>query len=63
MIERVRYCCYSAVRGYHIYQDIWEANYGELLNCTRKTGNVFDLFAVCVQKDGDIEGAQEDSDS
>ena len=48
--------CDSAVRGYHIYQDIWEANYGELLSCTRETGNVFDPFAVCMQKDGDIVG-------
>ena len=55
-MERVCYCCDSAVRGYHIYQDIWEANYGELLSCTRETGNVFDPFAVCVQKDGDIVG-------
>ena len=51
-MERARYCCDSAVRGYHIYQDIWEANYGELLSCTRETGDVFDPFAVCVQKDG-----------
>ena len=53
-MERARYCCDSAVRGYCIYQDIWEANYGELLR--RETGNVFDPFAVCVQKDGDIVG-------
>ena len=44
------YRCDSAVRDYHIYQDIWEANYGELLSCTRETGNVFDPFAVCVSK-------------
>ena len=55
-MERARYCCDSAVRGYHIYQDIREANYGELLSCTRETGNVFDPFVVCVQKDGDIVG-------
>ena len=46
-MERARYRCDSAFRGYHIYQDIWEANYGELLSCTRETGNVFD---VCVSK-------------
>ena len=55
-MERAHYCCDSAVRGYHIYQDIWEANYGKLLSCVRETGNVFDPFAVCVQKDGDIVG-------
>ena len=55
-MERVRYSCDSAVRGYYIYQDIWEANYGELLSCTRETGNVFDPFAVCEQKHGDIIG-------
>ena len=55
-MERVRYCCDSAVRGYHIYQDIWEAYYGELLSCSREIGNVYDPFAVCVQKDGDVVG-------
>ena len=56
-MEQARYCCDSAVRGYHMYQNIWEANYGELLSCTRETGNVFDLFTVCVcSLDGDIVG-------
>ena len=48
VMERASYCCDSAVRGYHIYQDIWEANYGESLSCMRETGNVFDSFACCI---------------
>ena len=48
----VRYCCDSVVRSYHVYKDIWEASHGELLNCTRETGNVFDPFAVCMKKCG-----------
>ena len=55
-MESVRYCCDSAVRDYHIYQDIWEAYYGELLSCSRETGNVYGPFAVCMQKDGDVAG-------
>ena len=45
-MESICYCCDSAVRGYHIYQDIWEAYHGELLSCSRETGNVYGPFAV-----------------
>ena len=30
---KICYCCDSTVKGYHIYQDIWETNYGKLLSC------------------------------
>ena len=49
--DRERYCCESEVMGYHIYQDIWKARHGEILNCFRETGNAFDPFLVCVKKD------------
>jgi len=50
------FCCDSAVRGYHQYKDIWEASYGEVLNCVRETENSFDPFAVSIIKDGEIVG-------
>ena len=51
-----RYYCNSVVRGYHIYKDVWDATRGEMLDCTRETGNAFDPFAVSVQKRGNIVG-------
>ena len=32
----------SAVRGYHIYKDIWEPSVGEKLIAHREFGNQFD---------------------
>ena len=51
-----RYYCDSVVRGYHVYKDVWEATRGEVLNCTRETGNAFDPFAVSVIKRGNVVG-------
>ena len=42
--------------GYHVYQDVWEANHGEILCCFHETGNAFDPFAVCVKKDAEVVG-------
>ena len=42
--------CYSAVRGYRIYQDIREANYGELLSCMREMEHVYDLFLKVIDQ-------------
>ena len=44
------------MRGYHVYKDVWEATHGEVLNCTRETGNAFDPFAVSVIKRGNVVG-------
>ena len=38
----------SAVRGYHIYKDIWEPSVGEKLIAHREFGNQFDKFAIKV---------------
>ena len=43
-------CC---VRGYHVYQRIWGAAIGEVLDCDREPDNAVDHYAV---KDGDIVG-------
>ena len=50
----VEWCIILAILGYHVYKDVWEASHGELLNCTRETGNSFDPFSVCVEKHGNI---------
>ena len=39
----------AMVRGYHIYQNIWDAACdGELLNCERQIGNPHDPSAIAV---------------
>ena len=39
---------YSAVRGYHVYRDVWEPSVGEKLVGRREFDNRFDKFAVKV---------------
>ena len=46
----------AMVRGYHVYQDVWEVNIGEILPCTREIGNRHDPYAVAVWKDGIVVG-------
>jgi len=46
----------AMVRGYHIYQSVWEASVGERLNCIRQVGNHSDTFAVAVVKANDTVG-------
>ena len=46
----------SMVRGYHEYQDVWDAPVHEVLSCEREVGNVYDTFAVAVKKDDEIVG-------
>ncbi len=46
----------SAVRGYHVYRDIWHAAEGEVLPCSRELHNLRDPFAVAIQKDSMIVG-------
>ena len=50
------FACESAVRGYHIYQEIWEASCGQTFPCLREEGNPFDPFAVSVVRAGSIIG-------
>ena len=44
------------VRGYHKYQDVWDALVHEVLSCKREVGNVYDTFAVAIKKDSEIVG-------
>ena len=46
----------SCVRGYHIYQDQWEAAIGEELECHHERGNAADAYAVSVMREGTIIG-------
>ena len=42
----------AMVRGYHIYQSIWDAAVnGEVLSCYREVGNTHDPSAIAVRKD------------
>lgn len=40
----------AMVRGYHVYQDIWDAAHGEELPCQREPMNSKDPYAVAVVK-------------
>ena len=46
----------SCVRGYHVYQDVWDAAIGEILTCEREPSNSQDRYAVAVKKEGSIVG-------
>ena len=46
----------SCVRGYHMYEDLWNAISGETLTYIREQGNRNDVFAVAVQSDDNIVG-------
>ena len=41
----------GAIRGYHVYSTIWEAESGEILTTIQERGNVHDRFAVAVKKE------------
>ena len=47
----------TIVRGYHIYQSIWDAACdGELLSCERQPGNLHNPSAVAVKKESTVVG-------
>ena len=46
----------AMVRGYHVYQDEWDAVIGEVLQCRRETGNRHDPYAVATLSDGRVVG-------
>jgi len=44
-------CCRaisSAVRGFHVYKDIWKPSIGDKIACEREFDNCFDKFAIKV---------------
>ena len=44
------------MRGYHVYNNVWEAAAGETLLCVREPRNAHDRYAVAIEKDGRIIG-------
>ena len=46
----------TGVRGYHVYQDIWRPEIGDVLHCEREIGNSLDTFAVAIKTDTEIVG-------
>ena len=44
------------IRGYHVYQDIWDAQQGERLTCIPEVGNIHDPFVISVIKDNTVIG-------
>ena len=38
------------VRGYHVYQVVWEAAVGQVLPCQQERGNVHDPYVVAIIK-------------
>jgi len=43
----------SAVRGFHVYKDVWSPSIHEQLRTTQELGNPEDEYAVAVVKDDD----------
>ena len=41
----------SVVRGYNVYQTIWNAEEGEVLRCEREITNYHDPYAMAVVQD------------
>ena len=46
----------SAVRGNHVYQDVWKPAAGEKLKAEQKFDNLMDKFAVNVMKNRETVG-------
>ena len=46
----------SCIRGYHVYQSVWDPVIGELLQCHRESRNAMDRYAVSVTKNDEIVG-------
>ena len=46
----------SAIRGYHVYKDIWTPSVDDKLSVEREFKNQFDRFAVKIIFDGETVG-------
>ncbi len=51
-----KFCFSSAVRGYHVYKDVWRPSIGEKLVATREFNNRMDKYAVQVVKGNETVG-------
>ena len=43
----------TVICGHHVYKDIWTPYTGEILTCKEEPGNIHDLYAVAVRRQGD----------
>ena len=50
------FALYSAVRGYHVYRDVWEPSVGEKFVARREFDNRFNKFAVKVLNGEEMVG-------
>ena len=46
----------SAVRGFHVYKDIWKPSIGDRLACEREFNDCFDKFAIRIVNNGETVG-------
>jgi len=49
----------SAVRGFHVYKDIWKPTIGDKLAFERGFDNCFDKFAIKVVNNGETVGLED----
>ena len=56
--KTVEYAMVGCVRGYHVYNEIWEAVVGERLISERELENQMDRNAVAIKNDGKILGLE-----
>ena len=55
-MDEVTFILDSYIRGYYVYEDLWNTTLGETLTYIREWGNRNDVFAVAVQSDVNIVG-------
>ena len=46
----------TAVRGFHVYKNVWEPTIGEVLSCEKDNGNSHDMFAVAIKNSSEVVG-------
>ena len=42
--ETVKFSC--AIRGYHVYRNVWQPKGNETLQCDHESDHDYDLFAI-----------------
>ena len=56
VLETMEFTVDAMIREYQEYNQIWEAEDGEVLQCQRETGNRHDLYAVATVKNDVVVG-------
>ena len=46
----------SYIRGLHVYKEVWTPYVGEELSIKKENRNLYNTFAVAVEKEGDVVG-------